>query len=178
MPSGAPERARLLDRGIEGLLESMVLPASHDVVARVRNYLLTQDREMGTKNNVYGILKVATSKGVVFVSVGPTFDKGPEQSHFYLKSGSRLSFGFELRESNSRCSLVAYRFQLNLPNGHSPPFYRFDLNREAHETPLLEPRCHFHPGTEEVRLPCPALMPLEVLDRIFLVIEPQLFDAA
>jgi hypothetical protein len=70
--------------------------------------------------------------------------------------------------------LAAYRFQLNLPDGNSPSFYRFDLNPEAHETPLFEPRCHLHPGLEEVRLPCPVLTPLEVLDRIFLVIEPQL----
>jgi len=88
-----------------------------------------------------------------------------------------LSFGIILRERNGRCSLVSYRFQLNLPEGHLPSFYRFDLNDKTHETPLFEPRCHFHPGLDEVRLPFPALTPLEVLDRIFLVIEPQLATA-
>jgi len=70
--------------------------------------------------------------------------------------------------------LVAYRFHLSLPEGQSPSFYRFDLNDKAHESPLTEPRCHYHPGVDDVRLPCPVLTPLEVFDRIFMVIEPRL----
>jgi hypothetical protein len=38
--------------------------------------------------------------------------------------------------------------------------------------------CHYHPGADDVRLPCLALTPLEVLDRIFLVIEPQLLASS
>lgn len=106
--------------------------------------------------------------------MGPSIDKGPTDLHFNLESGARLSFGITLREGNGRCSLVAYRFQLNLPETQSPPFYRFDLNEKGHESPLTEPRCHYHLGVEDVRLPCPALTPLDVLDRVFMVIEPQL----
>jgi hypothetical protein len=174
MPGGAPERAKKLDGGLERLVESIVLPSSRDTIAQVRTYLLKQDADTGHKNDVYKVFKTTISQGVVYITVGPSFDKGPADSHFYLESGSRLSFGITLRENNRRCSLVSYRFQLNLPESHSPSFYRFDLNDKAHETPLFEPRCHFHPGMDEVRLPCPALTPLEVLDRIFLVIEPQL----
>ena len=174
MPGGAPERAKKLDGGLERLVESIVLPSSRDTIAQVRTYLLGQDADTGNKNNVYNIFKTITSQDMVYMTVGPSFDKGPTDSHFYLESGSRLSFGITLCESNRRCSLVSYRFQLSLPEGQSPSFYRFDLNDKAHETPLFEPRCHFHPGLDEVRLPCPALTPLEVLDRIFLVIEPQL----
>jgi hypothetical protein len=174
MPGGAPERARSLDGGLERLLEAIVLPSSRDTIAQVRNYLLKQAVDAGNRNNVYKILRTTSSQDVVYMTVGPSFDEGPTDSHFHLESGSRLSFGITLRESNGRCALVSYRFQLNLPEGLLPPFYRFDLNDKAHETPLFEPRCHFHPGLEEVRLPCPALTPLEVLDRIFLVIEPQL----
>jgi hypothetical protein len=133
-----------------------------------------QDADLGHRNNVARVLKTFESQGLTFISVGPSFDKGPTDSHFYLESESRLSFGITLREGNGRCSLVAYRFQLNLPGTQSPAFYRFDLNDKAHESPLHEPRCHYHPGAEDVRLPCPALTPLEVFDRIFLVIEPQL----
>ena len=68
----------------------------------------------------------------MFITVGPEFDKGPTESHFHLESGSRLSFGITLSETNHGCSLVAYRFQLNLLEARSPSFYRFDLNREAH----------------------------------------------
>jgi hypothetical protein len=174
MPAGAPQRAKTLDGGLERQLASAVLPSSRDVIAQVRAYLQMQNADSGNKNNVYKIFKTALSQDVTSISMGPSFDKGPTDSHFYLESGSRLSFGITLRESNRRCSLVAYRFQLNLPQAQSPSFYRFDLNDKAHAEPLFEPRCHFHPGLDEVRLPCPALTPLEVLDRIFLVIEPQL----
>ncbi len=94
------------------------------------------------------------------------------ESCYYLESGSRLSFGITLRERNRRCALVAYRFQLSLPGEQFPAFFRFDLNDKPHDTPLFEPRCHVHPGIDDVRLPCPPLAPLEVLDRVFFVIEP------
>ena len=177
MPSGAPERARNLDGGLERLLASITLPSLRDTLAQVRTYLLKRDADLGNQNNVHRILKIVSSHDLVSISLGPSFDKGPTDLHFYLESGSRLSFGITLRESGRACSLVAYRFQLNLPEAQSPSFYRFDLNDRAHETPLFEPRCHYHPGAEEVRLPCPPLTPLEILDRIFLVIEPQLLVA-
>ena len=107
-----------------------------------------QDAALGHLNNVPRILKKQAKDDLTFISVGPSFDKGPTDSHFNLESGSRLSFGITLREGNGRCSLVAYRFQLNLPEGRSPSFYRFDLNDKADETPLTEPRCHYHPGVD------------------------------
>ena len=129
-------------------------------------------------NNVYRIYRTDTNHDVTSISVGPALDKGATDSHFYLESGSRLSFAITLRESSDRCSLIAYRFHLSLPANQSPSFYRFDLNDKAHDSPLFEPRCHLQPGIDELRLPCPALTPLEVLDRIFLVIEPQVVRAA
>lgn len=174
MPSGAPERARTLDGGLERLLASINLPSVRDTIAQVRTYLLKQDADLGNRNNVPRILRIVDSHDLVFISLGPSFDKGPTDSHFYLESGSRLSFGITLRVIGRACSLVTYRFQLNLPQSQSPFFYRFDLNDKAHKTPLFEPRCHYHPGKEDVRLPCPPLTPLEILDRIFLVIEPEL----
>jgi hypothetical protein len=148
MPGGAPERARNLDGAIERLLASLVLPASRDLIAPIRTYLLRQNADMGFKNNVHAILKTTSSRGVLSITLGPSFDKGPEQSHFYLESGSRLSFAITLRESNNGCSLVAYRFQLSLPEGCSPSFYRFDLNRDAHQIPLLESKS-VNPGVRE-----------------------------
>ena len=177
MPPGAHERAEALDGGIEQSLAGLALSSVRDSVAQIRTYLQKQDADLGHRNNVLRILKIAESQGLTFISVGPSIDKGPTESHFQLESESRLSFGITLREANGRCSLVAYRFHLNLPGGQSPAFYRFDLNDKAHKTPLTEPRCHYHPGVDDVRLPCPALNPLEVLDRIFLVIEPQVLGA-
>ncbi len=174
MPTRAHERAQALDGGIERSLAGIVLPSLRESVAQIRTYLERQDADLGYQNNVHRILKTVENHHVVSISMGPSFDDGPTESHFHLESGSRLSFAITLREGNGRCSLVAYRFQLNLPETQSPSFYRFDLNGKAHQTPLLEPRCHFHPGVDDVRLPCPVLTPLDVLDRIFMVIEPQL----
>jgi hypothetical protein len=174
VPGSAPQRAETLDGRLDSLVTSIVLPGPRDMIAQIQTYLLKQDADMGRRNNVYGIFKTQRSRDAVSISVGPSFDKGPTKSHFYLESGSRLSFGITVRETNRGCSLVAYRFQMNLPDDNSPSFYRFDLNDRKHDTPLFEPRCHVHVGIEEIRLPCPALTPLDVLDRIFLVIEPQL----
>ena len=174
MPTRAHQRAKTLDGATEQALQANALPSARQLVADVRTYLLQQDADLGKPNNVYRIFRTATSHQVTTIAVGPHRDKGSTHTHFHLESGSRLSFFVELREGNGRCSLVRYRFQLNLPESQSPSFYRFDLNEKAHEKPLDEPRCHYHPGVEDVRLPCPALTPLDVLDRIFLVIEPRL----
>jgi hypothetical protein len=173
MPAGAPQRAKILDGYLERRVASLPLPSRRDAIAQVRTYLLRQNADLGKKNNVHRIYRNDTNQGVTSIWVGPQFDKGATDLHFYLESGSRLSFGITLRENNGRCSLIAYRFHLSLPDNQSPSFYRFDLNKNAHDTPLFEPRCHLHPGIDELRLPCPVLTPLEVLDRIFLVIEPQ-----
>jgi hypothetical protein len=171
MPAGAAERARKLDGKLESQADSIGLPSSHKVLAGLRNYLLTQNERADGRNNVYKGLRSETSGDVVTIWLGPQFDEGPTDSHFYLESNSRLSFGITLREANGRCSLIAYRFHLHLPEGSASSFYRFDLNPRPHDTPLREPRCHLHPGSDDVRLPCPPLSPLDVLDRIFLVIE-------
>ena len=177
MPARAHERAKALDGGIEQSLAGLALPSVRDSFAQIRAYLQWQDAALGHGNSVPQILKKEPKDDLTFITLGPSFDKGPTDSHFYLESGSRLSFFVELREGNGRCSLVRYRFQLNLPESQSPSFYRFDLNEKAHERPLIEPRCHYHLGVDNVRLPCPVLTPLEVSDRIFLVIEPQLLGA-
>jgi hypothetical protein len=176
MPSRAPARAKILDDRYEETLASLGLPSARDVVAEVRTYLQHQDVELSRKNNPLGLVKVTVNQGITSITLGPTIDKGPTDKHFYLESESRLSFGIEIRETQGRCSLVAYRFHLSLPDRMSPSFYRFDLNKHAHGSPLTEPRAHYHVAVEDVRLPSPVLTPVEVLDRIFQVIEPQVLQ--
>src|ERR1700693_5939637 len=98
MPGGAPERAKKLYGGLEQLVESIILPSLRDTIAQVRIYLLKQDADAGKRNNVYSLFKTTTSQDVAYRTVGPSFDKRPTDSHFYLESGSRLSFGITLRE--------------------------------------------------------------------------------
>src|SRR5262245_18897462 len=176
MPSGAPTRAKILDGRYEEALASIGLPPAQDVAAQVRAYLQHQDAELSRKNNALRLVKKTESHGVTSIMLGPAIDKGPTDQHFYLESESRLSFSIEIRETQGRCSLVAYRFHLSLPDGMSPSFYRFDLNSQAHASPLTEPRAHYHVAPDYIRLPSPVLTPLEVLDRIFEVIEPQVLN--
>jgi hypothetical protein len=176
MPGGAPTRARMLEERYEKDLASLGLPSARDVAAQVRTYLQHEDAVLSRKNNPLRLVKQTASQGITSITLGPTIDKGPTDRHFYLESESRLSFIIEIREMHGRCSLLAYRFHLALPDGMSPSFYRFDLNSQAHGSPLTEPRAHYHVGMKDVRLPSPVLNPLEVLDRIFRVIEPQLLQ--
>ena len=171
MPEHAPARAKQLDAALERQADSIRLPAFRELVAHIRVYLLRQNATIGARNNVHQILKTAMNGNVGSMTVGPQFDKGPTDSHFYTRSGARLSFGVTVREHNGRCSLVAYRFHLHVASDSSPVFYRFDLNHQAHPDPLREPCSHFHPGRDDIRLPCPVLSPIEVLDRIFYAID-------
>lgn len=56
------------------------------------------------------------------------------------------------------------------PEARVPEYFRFDLNEGLHEDPLWEPRCHLHPGLEDVRIPLSIHNPIEILDQIFLVV--------
>jgi hypothetical protein len=176
MPEHAHDRARELDARLVANAASVRLPSFKEVLAQIRVYLLKQDSEIDRTNNVYKILREEYASPIRSITLGPQFDKGPTDSHYYLKSGARLSFGISFQEGNSQCSLVAYRFHLHLGSTNGPAFYRFDLNSNSHDTPLLEPRSHVHPGSDEVRLPFPPLSPLEILDRIFQVIGPRLLE--
>jgi hypothetical protein len=170
MRESAALQAQKLDAKIEADARAIRLASFKEVLASIRVYLADQNLERHEANNIHQIVKQKMSDPVGLITLGPEFDNGPTEMHYRFKSGARLSFGITLREANGRCSLVAYRFHLHVGGDAGPTFYRFDLNRSTHETPLLEPRSHIHPGRDDIRLPCPALEPLEILDRIFDVI--------
>ena len=155
MREQAPKRALLLDEKLEADLRAIKLPPFKQFVSQIRAYLQRQNSEVDKTNNVQAILKQVQSGTTGVISVGPQFDNGPTGSHYYLKSGSRLSFGITLKEERDQCSLIAYRFHLQLATPVGPTFYRFDLNDSPHATPLHEPRSHFHAGDDDVRLPFP-----------------------
>ncbi len=165
MPSRAAERAHLLEVVFEEQLEALRLPSFRDCQAEIRIYLEKQNLALRRFNNIHKILRDQRSGDTGSISVGPSFDKGATDSHFRFPSGARLSLFVELRESNGRSSLLAYKFDLRM----AAKYYRFDLNPKRHNQPLSEPRFHLHPGADDIRLPIPPLQPLEVLDRIFLI---------
>jgi hypothetical protein len=128
---------------------------------------------MDTHNDVASLIKMTKDRsGLVLITLGPQFDAGLTPTHFRFDSGARLSFGITLRPGIGVSFLASFRFHFHFEAGHSPEFLRFDLNHEKHAAPLGEPRCHLHPGMNDVRLPLPVLDVFEILDRIFFVIEP------
>lgn len=169
----AHRSAEALDAILSSLITNIKLDSPKRLFLRIQNYLVEQCRSHTSRNNVHGKIKFhpADSGGVALILLGPSIDKGPSQAHINLDSGSRLSFSIALRDRPTGSELVSFRFHLQFADGHSPPYLRFDLNSATHAKPLGEPRCHLHPGLEDVRVPMPILQPIEVLDRIFFVIE-------
>jgi hypothetical protein len=92
-------------------------------------------------------------------------EKDPEKRFVRASDGATFYFGVTLRcpDKGEPLQLVAYRFQIDLPEGSMPKFLRFDLNSASHQDPVVEPRCHLHPGNDDLRTPAPLLHPVEVL---------------
>ena len=167
----ARELARALDARLAASMPS-IADSGIGFLIRLRGYLLKQDRRIGTKHDLQRIVTFQQSDGIFQVFLGPTIDKGDDGSFFSFPSGARLSFSIALRETASGCELLSYRFQFRFPARHSPEFIRIDLGSKSHSDPLAEPLAHIHPGIHSVRLPCPPLDPIEVLDRVFFVLDP------
>jgi len=168
----ARKRASSLDLRIRNQVDGLLLHRPYEVLSDIRAYLMRRSDEMSVRNNTWKLLKFrGEANGFWLITLGPSIDKRDSADHFHFDSGARLSFLIVLREENNRARLIAFRYQYQLPDGASPNFLRFDLNQATHENPLTEPLCHLHPGLEDVRLPLSLHTPIEILDRIFFVID-------
>ena len=168
----ARKRAAQLDVRLEADLEKLSLPGPEEFFREVRLYLDERSRRLQLKQNIVQLVHKRASGDEFVIELGPAFDKGDTETHFHFPSGARLSFGITLRKQGSAALTVAYRFCLRLPASSGTECFIFNLNREPHPDPVQEPRFHVHPGFPHFRIPVPALSPLDVLDRIFFVIEP------
>jgi len=164
----ARERASVLDAKIHEKLGELLRGSPRDVLSQIRAYLIRRSAEMNTRNNPIQLLKFRKDQnGMALIVLGPAFDKGATTEHFHFDSGARLSFGLALRDRGNGSELVSFRFHCHLAEGRPLEYLRFDLNEKAHVDPLSEPRCHLHPGLEDVRIPMSLHDPIEILDRIF-----------
>lgn len=155
----------------------LALPASARTLASdVRKCLMIAADEgvlRSPPETIFRLLKTeerAPEQGtIVMVLLGAaTFDKGQsDDDGFFIRSdGARLSFGVTVAYRRGvEPEMLTYRFHLRFPRNSSPTFIRFDLNDESRE-PLIEPRSHLHPGSDEIRLPVPVMTPLEILERL------------
>jgi hypothetical protein len=156
-------------------IEALRLPPAGDLFRELRAFLYRfQQSQNSTFNNVYGLLTIdKDTPRRALVNLGPSFDKGETTDHFRFDSGARLSFGITLAADDRESRLLGYRFHYVAPDGKSPTFIRFDLNRELHSSPLMEPLCHMHPGHDDIRLPSVVMHPLHVLEVVLYVVHPQ-----
>jgi hypothetical protein len=167
----ALQRAKRLDSKTHDEIAQLRLGRPYEVFSEIRAYLLRRSSEMITRNNPIQLLKLREAGGAALIVLGPTIDKGPTPDHFHFDSGARLSFGLTLREVHRQSQLVSFRYHYQLPAARAPQYLRFDLNDAPLEDPLAEPRCHLHPGLENVRIPLSLHHPMEILDQIFFVLE-------
>jgi hypothetical protein len=167
----ARELAVALDLKTDRELDGLQLGPPHKVMSQIRAYLLRRSEEMKTRNNPIQLLRIHPAGEFAQIDLGPSIDEGSTPQHFHFDSGARLSFGLTLREVDRRSQVVSYRYEFVFPDGQSPQYLRFDLNEAPHADPLAEPRCHLHPGIKDVRIPFSVHDPIEILDRIFFVLE-------
>jgi len=167
----ARELAEALDTKTDSELGGLRLGTPSQVLTQIRAYLQRRSDTMNVRNNPIQLLKLYRSNGFAQIDLGPSIDKGPTPDHFRFDSGARLSFGITLRDVERGSQVVAFRYHYEFRDGQLPRYLRFDLNEEPHSDPLREPRCHLHPGIDDVRIPFSVHNPIEILDRIFFVVE-------
>lgn len=95
----------------------------------------------------------------------------PEDARLRRFDGAWLHFTLTLQCADSGKykgkhveGLHAYDFELVFPEGHVPPFVRFDLNEPDHPNEERELRSHVHPGNDDLLLPAPFMSPNELID--------------
>lgn len=128
------------------------------LTAWTRGYLLTPHHE------VTALMKREESDGNILIEGGVVdFRRTSEKDQFRRKDGGLFNFGVTVREKPA-LELIAYRFELRLPQGSEPRFIRFDLNRPDHDNSEAGIRCHLHPGHDDLLVPSALLAPVEILE--------------
>jgi hypothetical protein len=93
------------------------------------------------------------------------FARHRESARIVRDDGAWLHFTMTLRWNGKKSlEMLAYDFELVFPEGHVPPFVRFDFNKPGHDSEKKGMRSHSHPGNDDLQLPAPLMTPEELLD--------------
>ncbi len=172
-PWDARAAAKLLELRTTADLDGFELPPPHDCFSEIRFYLQRMTDTRRTANGPRPLSRRVLDTGETQINAGPTVFHQGSADCIQFRSGAQLAFGISLRVDAGRTKILSYRFHLQLLPSSGLHFVRIDLNPVPDDDdPLQRPRSHIHPGFENVHLPFPVMRPLEVLDRIFHVIEP------
>ena len=165
--------AKAQDARTSAELLRLGLPEPGEYVTDIRFYLQRMTDRGRTLNGARLVAIQDAGNGTSLIEAGPTVFKEPCEQCILFRSGAKLSFGVTLRSDTRRSTMLAYRFHLQLLPASGLKFVRIDLNTASDvRNGLDQPRSHIHPGFEGIHIPFPLMSPLEVLDRIFRVIEP------
>lgn len=107
-------------------------------------------------------------KGYFDIAVGRTrnFNRTKDLPHFTRRDGGWFDFQLQVEEKGTQAEILAYDFELRLPEGNGIDFVRFDLNPPGHENEEHGLRSHFHLNADDDGLaaPAPVMSPFEILD--------------
>lgn len=171
-------------------LQARLFKASHDVFVStgtsealflaIRNYLSRASDQKLITDSVQDIRSklvisdprpdIPDSTHSIGISGPRNFRRDPALPHFTRHfDKARIDFQISTREHAGRVEILAYAFELILPDGDPFPFVRFDLNHDKHRNASLGLRSHLHLGTDDdgYSVPGAMLSPFEVFD-IFL----------
>lgn len=106
--------------------------------------------------------------GYFDVAIGTVrnFNRTKALPHFTRRDGGWFDFQLQVREEGGRADIIAYDFELRLPEGNGFDFVRFDLNPPGHENQDEGYRSHLHLNADDDGLaaPAPVMSPFEILD--------------
>jgi len=172
-PWDSGNAAKGLDARTAADINGFDLAAPDECLREIRVYLQRMTDRGRTTNGPRVLFLRQGENGYTQIDAGPTVFREPCGRCIHFRSGAELSFGITLRYDGAKSTLVSYRFHVQLLPLSGLQFVRIDLNlpKESYD-PLHIPRSHMHPGFEGIHIPFPVMRPLEVLDRIFHVIEP------
>lgn len=120
-------------------------------------------------------VRAAPGKHVIVGGI-KDFHRNPASARLIRNDGAWLHFTILVEwDGNETLKLLAYDFELVFPEGHNPPFIRFDLNPPGHPNEAREIRSHAHPGTDDTgfQLPAPVMTPEELLDLLVWDLRPR-----
>jgi hypothetical protein len=87
----------------------------------------------------------------IIVGAIKDFGRDPANARLIRDDGAWLHFTITALEAADRLQILAYDFELVFPDGHTPPFFRIDLNLPGHENEEREMRSHLHPGHDDLQ---------------------------
>ncbi len=154
----------------------VVPPSSVKTAKKLRTQIhkcLTQASNEGilaTKlHEIHHLLKLAesTQDGAnVYEILGGkrNFKRRVDIPHFKRVDGCWFDFSILIDQKSKNIEVIAFDFEIRFPEKMPVRFLRFDLNPPGHGNDDRGMRFHLHPGSDDLMIHSPPMLPLEILN--------------